>query len=1058
MIDIQADILAQIPVLALFIKFMLATTVMLGGVWVLEKLGLLNKPDLAELAWKLAIAGSFIAMLPFGNLGNSITISNKHATELIHGLNETIPLPQNTHATTNKKPGTVGTKQETAPLSVDKKNLPSNNSTQSLSRPTLSPVKQKLSLTQNMENKTPEHDSSKDIKETYATSYFEIGIPALRKVDIAVLTWIMLASIALVGLVFSYKSAIQTLGSRKRVAAEDKTNKILREICEKAQIRHVPYLSKSDDIKSPICLPRREICLPNWAFENMPEQEFKSLLAHEIGHMLRRDPLMLIILQFLSRAFFFQPLFILARTRLTDIAELAADEWAAKHLSDNRAVANALYTCATKIHENRHTQWGLAMAGNKSILKRRIERLVYADSASFNSAGKTTKAIVAASIFALSLGLPAIEFAEAVSIEYANKKPEPAPAISLEADTIKPTVEADSIMPASPTPPKALAPAVAAIIEPNIHVEKAPVDTAKATKHKNSHTRTNASDGHKQTTSASWDDGATELKARIEGEFILSETEDTIIPAGREGSFKLSSDGHGGEHSIKFSVTDGKTTIKYRKDDETAEFDKTAQQWFSGALNSLIENTGIFADSRIRNILKNESADHALKVIRDLKSDYTKGLYLQHLVSQKPLSKKQTTNAAKIIADFDSSYDMRTAFTLLLEQGNNPELLPIIIKAAKSIDSDYDLRVLLTHAISQSPVNEKNTALLIDIGTNLDSDYELKLLYSALLMETDVSEKNLKKLLTSAVKNIDSDYELRELLDMAIIKHGNNTNALSMILDAATHIDSDYEKRLSLSSVVMHGTLNEKLWLKAIDVASTIDSDYEQKIILQHIRGVAPQSKPIQKKLTDAGLDPEASAIEYADIPPYRNIAKAAKGASKAALEAANIEVQIAQALAEVQDQLDTIDGAALSNALTEARQSLEQQRAELEQQKSSFENTMIAHAISEAVEIIGETQANVQQGLREAEIETLQHTLVNQLIQHDRETSDDMIELSETIAHAIEKEHTEEVLEELDETIADMQLSQNLSKTELLALKRLKHLREKIQLQSDSERSDPAN
>ena len=46
-----------------------------------------------------------------------------------------------------------------------------------------------------------------------------------------------------------------------------------------------------------------------------------------------------------------------------------------KQLSSANAVAEALYTCAKKITQKRQIQWGLAMAGDKSILRQRVERL-----------------------------------------------------------------------------------------------------------------------------------------------------------------------------------------------------------------------------------------------------------------------------------------------------------------------------------------------------------------------------------------------------------------------------------------------------------------------------------------------------------------------------------------------------------------------------------------------------------------------------------------------------------------------------------------------------------
>ena len=68
------QIILDLPILALFLKFMLASTMLLGGVWLLEKIGVINSPDMSESAWKLAIFASFVALLPVSFTSNNLII------------------------------------------------------------------------------------------------------------------------------------------------------------------------------------------------------------------------------------------------------------------------------------------------------------------------------------------------------------------------------------------------------------------------------------------------------------------------------------------------------------------------------------------------------------------------------------------------------------------------------------------------------------------------------------------------------------------------------------------------------------------------------------------------------------------------------------------------------------------------------------------------------------------------------------------------------------------------------------------------------------------------
>ncbi|MBV1900159.1 MAG: M56 family metallopeptidase, partial [Kordiimonadaceae bacterium] len=417
------EVFSDIPFVSLFLKFMIASTVLLGAVWLLEKIKILNKPDLAELAWKLAIVGSFIAIIPpLDFMSSTVVVESDRTAALVSELNEERPLREYAVQPNKFTPvfvSPIGNADLPGKLGqVRSRVQTSSPAAQSAMQQNVRPT----TTHQHTQTGTQGHGDASVVpfadRPTGGRS-LTIGeailqlFSGLYAKDFVAIGWIALAGLTLFALLLSYRDAVNSLGSRQRVGAEEKASKTLRAICEKADIRHVPYLSRSSDINSPVCLPYREICLPDWAFETMPEAEFKSLLAHELGHMVRRDPVMLMVLRALSRIFFFQPLFIIARRRLTDVAELAADEWAAKQATNSRAVANALYFCATKIQETRQIEWGLAMAGNKSILKRRVERLVDAQHTPFKAASAFSKTAIAVGVLALSLGLPSIEFAHA---------------------------------------------------------------------------------------------------------------------------------------------------------------------------------------------------------------------------------------------------------------------------------------------------------------------------------------------------------------------------------------------------------------------------------------------------------------------------------------------------------------------------------------------------------------------------------------------------------------------------------------------------------------------
>jgi len=895
------ELLSDIPFVSLFIKFMIASTVLMGTVWLMEKARLINTPDLAELAWKLAIVGSFVAILPIADLVSAKwVIEDNRTAALIDGLNENRPLSDLAPERTQKpEPLTITVDSNSSAALMDAKRaieaaqarLGENKDNTKLTTETVDGDGQQFSFANGnkssritvVENENgdprvtldfepvantknadtaqftgPEYDS-----EPIENNPFWYSAADLRTKDLAAIGWAALALLTVGALMVSYRDAVRNLGSRQRVEAESRPNQVLRAVCAKADIRHVPYLSRSSAIKSPVCLPGKEICLPEWAFDDMPETEFKSLLAHELGHMVRKDPMMLMALQMLSRIFFFQPLFIIARKRLTDIAELAADEWAANQAADSRAVANALFTCATKIHETRQIQWGLAMAGNKSILRQRVERLIHAQSVPFKTAGTFAKSALGVGVIGLSLGLPSIEFAGAMTAEgsMGNDIDTPVIADIATAPTAARNTKVTSIprvapfaavspqapeVPATSTKEAPFATAYAtAVAEANTTaVAVANAESAAAHPHGNYH----VINRHDNSGNMNWSDGDNRISVKWEGSFKIVEGDTFIEPEDDEGYLRIKTRGDDTRRSIKFKVADGKRTTTYKVDGKEKPLDADGKKWLKASVRLLIE-AGFGAEQRVARILKKSKVKGVLKEVSGFKRDFAKRIYLTELMDQAKLSSKEISQVIDITAQFKSDFEKRLTLSVMLEEENvSDKMLPKVLKVAKSFDSDFEKRLLVTHFVSEIKLNDKTTGMVIDIAESIDSDFELRLLLTAALGETRLSNKNVQRILDMAIKSIDSNFEKRILLSAFADEYDRSDAVVSKVLDAAASIDSAFERRILLSAIITEAKMNEKNWLKAIEVASKIDSSFERAHALRHIQSEVPKKN---KKVSD---------------------------------------------------------------------------------------------------------------------------------------------------------------------------------------------------------------
>ncbi len=810
------DIFTNFPVLDVLVKFMIASTVLLSLVWFLEKIKLINTPDLSEMAWKAAIAGSFIAVLPITDwIAPSVTIQDQQVASIAEGFVEDRPFRE-----LAPKTELPVFSRELAGVPTTEIILPPESTTETNHKNTINSI-------------TPPIEQINQIEaiNTETVPFFY----ELRTQDIAVLSWILLGVIAVFGLLLGYRGAIKNLGSRIRVGSEENANMVLREVCEAADIKHVPYLSKSSDINSPVCLPKREICLPVWAFDTMPKDEFKSLLAHEIGHMLRRDPQMLIFLQLLTRLFFFQPLFLLARKRLTDIAELAADEWAAAHINDSRSVANALYTCATKINETRHIEWGLAMAGNKSILRQRVERLINAENTPFKPSAKSAKIAVAAGVIGLSLGVPSIQFAGAGNLgdEFTPFEPEinnfaENNSQQGNSDKLDVFVKSDTETSVSVTSNTSVAPAVANTDGPSV--------------------RFNRSD---DSGSLKWHDNDKEISVKWDGPFSLANKGKTISIDENDASLSITTKENGTKRKIRFKSDDGEQKRTYWVNGDKQKFDKTGERWLEKSLNKLYQS-GFAARQRVHMLLETEKPKAVIKVIHSLEADYAKRIYIAELLQQAQLKDKEMISLVSAISKMESDYEMRLAYSVLISKQDNipTKVMPKILDAAKKIESDYELRLLATTIVNNFKFNDKNINSLLSLASNIESDYELRLLLAHTLSSQKVNNRNLEKLIIIASEKISSDYEMRLLLTSAL-NYGNITQkGLDAILEMAfTTMDSDYEKRLLLGTLIQQKGIKTSDWEKIIEASILIDSDYEKRLILSQIKHQMPNNEKLEEML-----------------------------------------------------------------------------------------------------------------------------------------------------------------------------------------------------------------
>lgn len=150
----------------------------------------------------------------------------------------------------------------------------------------------------------------------------------------------------------------------------------LDQLTRDARLRRRPRLTCTTRISSPIALGVAEICLPESALDELDLEQQRSMLAHELAHLARRDPIWLAFASVVERVFWFQPLNRLARRGIATSAEYLCDEWAVRRTGSGVALARCLAQVAEWIQASPLGVPVAGMAEERSLLVSRVEKLL----------------------------------------------------------------------------------------------------------------------------------------------------------------------------------------------------------------------------------------------------------------------------------------------------------------------------------------------------------------------------------------------------------------------------------------------------------------------------------------------------------------------------------------------------------------------------------------------------------------------------------------------------------------------------------------------------------
>jgi HEAT repeat protein/Zn-dependent protease with chaperone function len=338
---------------AWLLTYALHSSVLIGGTWALQRFGFLRSLRLRDLAWRGALLGGLLTaslQLGMGLAPWGFTLSAK-------------PLPTATLAALQPDEPAGAVRAPTADVALS----------DTESKDVLPLIVRAADTTVESPDAAPAADSA---------PLAAVAVPRVRVSSLFFMAWVAASAVLLLRLAVARARVLDGLGQRIPVQ-EASVRAQLDRLCEEAgRYGHV-QLTTAEGLKSPVALGWSEICLPRAALDELDASQQRSVLAHELAHIQRKDPLWLLLGTTLEQLLFFQPLNRLARRNMQEVAEYLCDDWAAVADGSGLPIARGLASVARWLEGEEERGVPLAgMAERPSLLVARVQRLLDATAVS----------------------------------------------------------------------------------------------------------------------------------------------------------------------------------------------------------------------------------------------------------------------------------------------------------------------------------------------------------------------------------------------------------------------------------------------------------------------------------------------------------------------------------------------------------------------------------------------------------------------------------------------------------------------------------------------------
>jgi beta-lactamase regulating signal transducer with metallopeptidase domain len=722
--------------------FVLHATVLLTVVWIIERCGGLKHPGWAEWAWRVALFGAFVSVAVEQLPWDAMRASSGGAVS----MTAADPSPQSLRV-------------------ADPGEMP---------MPMPPPTPRAAAATAT--------GAADAIAVARTAGIAPVALPlASDAMLILIALWLSGTAVLFVRLLVQARGLLRL---RRRLLHEgapagEELQRRLQALAQEMRVR-VPTLRILSGLASPLVLPGA-VLLPRWA-EGLDVPQQRAMLAHELAHLRRRDPLWRPLQRLALVPLFFHPLAWHALRRLETLAETLCDAAAVERSGSGRPLAECLAECLARsadVHntEQRGAGWALAMAERSGGIVDRVRTLLENSQMKISTIPTRWRWTAAVLVLIALIALPGVMVISRPGM-IANAFEDHSLSV-----TVRNGLSTYAMRSHMPTPGE-------------------------------------------------------RLRVVLHNDVEFNAQESDVVRMGGGAKLEIEQVRAGVKRKITIAPVAGRIQRTYLVDGVARPFDADGKAWLAGAIPDIFRMTGMQAEARSKRLLGEGGVPRLLAEIALLNNDHARAEYLGQLFAQATPDTAQTAQALTLMKAMDSDFEKRRALDIALKQ---PQLeatnQATMLALARGIDSDFERAEWLIDAAAKLPLQGENAPAWSQALLAFDSDFERKRSLQALIESGQPREEAVTTSLR-AIRGMDSDFEQRSVLETAAKAGVAVPDADYLVIVDA--LDSDFEKREALLALIRGAAPDAVRSQNILRSVRGMSSDFERSEVLKALAAAMP--------------------------------------------------------------------------------------------------------------------------------------------------------------------------------------------------------------------------